>query len=140
MQIRPAHKKDLVQLEELFSLPELMLPNGKFMSAELLSHYLDDDFFLVIENEDEILGAIFGEQIKYEGMMLWDFAVKKSYQGKGVGKMLLEEFEKNTRSRGLTWIIGYVPERNPSSVQFYKKRGYAMEGETYIEFLKELDN
>lgn len=139
MNIRPATTKDLGQLETLFSLPELALPTKKYMSAELLSHYLDNNFFLVAEESDTIIGAIFGEKLKYDGMMLWDFAVSNDYQRKGVGKALLVQFEENTRNAGITWIIGYVPKNNPESIRFYQNKKYNIGETPYLEFLKSLE-
>lgn len=135
MQIRPARNTDMSSVEELFKLQELVIPSGEYLSAEILLTYLDDKFFLVAEENNDVVGALFGERLKNEGVMLWDFAVRDSLRGKGIGDLLLKAFENNIKLENRTWIIGYVPQGNPASIQFYKNRGYDL-GERYIEFLK----
>lgn len=135
MKIRPAIHSDMKRVEELFSLPELATPNGDYLSAELLFDYLDEKFFLVAEDSDKIVGALFGERLKNKGIMLWLFAVDSNLQGKGIGNSLLNEFENNMRSEDIEWIMGYAPDKNVQTLKFYKDRGFNM-GKTYIEFLK----
>ena len=135
MKIRPAIHSDKKRVEELFSLPELATPNGDYLSAELLFDYLDEKFFLVAEDSDKIVGALFGERLRNKGIMLWLFAVDSKLQGKGIGNSLLNEFENNMRSEDIEWIMGYAPDKNVQTLQFYKNRGFNI-GKTYVEFLK----
>ncbi len=135
MNIRPATQSDMKRVEEIFSLPELATPTGDYLSAELLSDYLDEKFFLVAEDSDKVIGALFGERLKNKGIMLWLFAVDSNLQGKGIGNSLLNEFENNMRSEDIEWIMGYAPDKNVQTLKFYKDRGFNI-GKTYVEFLK----
>ena len=64
MTIRSAKIEDLVQIEKLLSVPEFRFPDGGFPVFDFLKIYLDEDFFLVAEDNDKVVGAILGEQLK----------------------------------------------------------------------------
>lgn len=114
------------------------MATGKYLSAEILSEYIDERYFLVAEENNEVIGAMFGEPLKSEGLMFWEFAVKESDRGRGIGSALLDMFEKNMISEGRTWMILYAPEKSPKTIQFYEKRGYS-KGKVHIEFQKFFD-
>ena len=139
MQIRAAKKSDLKNVEKLFCLPELAKATGEFLSVETLANYIDDKFFLAAEEAGEIIGAMFGERLKNAGLILWEFAVKESARGRGVGSALLDAFESNMAFENRTWVILYAPARSPKTINFYKKRGFN-KGKLHVEFLKFFDN
>lgn len=138
MKIRPAVEADIDDIEKILNLPELAMPNGGCFSAEMLRDRLDERYFLVAEENDGIIGAIFGEPLKSNGMLIWEFAVKENSRGKGVGSELLAALEKNMGSGGITWAVLYAPKKSLKVMDFYDKRGYK-KGNTYVEFLKFLD-
>ncbi|MFC1720942.1 GNAT family N-acetyltransferase [Patescibacteria group bacterium] len=138
MQIRSATKSDMKDVEKIFKLPELSTATGEYLSAETLSKYMDEKYFLVAEDEGNIIGAMFGERLKNDGAMLWEFAVEESARGKGIGSALLDVFEKNMISESRRWVILYAPVKNPKTINFYEKHKYS-KGKLHVEFLKYLN-
>jgi len=51
-----------------------------------------------------------------------DIAVLKSYQGRGIGKMIVQALITELKARGVDWI-GLIAE--PGTQQFYEKLGFA---------------
>lgn len=140
IKIRPANKKDLPMCEKLYALPELACAacaDGHNFSAKEMEDYIDDDFFLVAEDNNQVIGSIFGEKLKANGVMLWLFAVDKKYKGTGVGTNLLSAFEDSCKKHNVTWIILHTLAKNKETKLFYKNRGFNL-GETYIEGVKKI--
>jgi ribosomal protein S18 acetylase RimI-like enzyme len=54
-------------------------------------------------------------------------AVDPSFQGRGVGALLLKEFEEQTRYLGKDWFL-LVSDFNTGAQQFYEKHGYQRVG------------
>ncbi|MGE4465227.1 GNAT family N-acetyltransferase [Sphaerochaeta sp.] len=54
-------------------------------------------------------------------------AVNPSFQGRGVGTLLLKEFEEQTRNLKKDWFL-LVSEFNIGAQQFYEKHGYQRVG------------
>jgi ribosomal protein S18 acetylase RimI-like enzyme len=54
-------------------------------------------------------------------------AVDPSFQGRGVGTLLLKEFEEQTRYLGKDWFL-LVSDFNTGAQQFYEKHGYQRVG------------
>jgi ribosomal protein S18 acetylase RimI-like enzyme len=135
--IRPCIKDDLKQCEAIFNLPELSDTTGDNLSAKYLENFLDEKYFLVAEEENKVLGAIYGEPLKTDGVMLWSIAVLSSCRGKGTGHSLLEAFEKNAIADKKKWIILHAPAEKEATIDFYKKHNYTM-GNNFTEFAKDL--
>ena len=133
--IRPAEETDLKACEELFSSPELQTAKGVTLPADFLKNYLDGDYFLVAESNSEIIGAMFGEPLKGKGVIIHEFSVNKKHQGKGVGGMMLEEFEKRAKKNKGDWLLLYAPKKNSDTLKFYENKGYFF-GVEFVECLK----
>ncbi len=137
MLIRKAEKKDLKQCENLVHIPEMKLATGGFFDQFLLEKYLDKNFFLVAEDEKEVIGLIIGEPIKANGSIVWMIAISENIRGKGIGSLLLEEYEKKVKKIGITWIVLYGYQKNPKVLDFYRKHGFS-EGVKSVEFVKDI--
>lgn len=135
MIIRPAVKSDMKNVEKLLRLPELSTATGQYLSAKVISGYIDKMYFLVAEENKEVIGTIIGERLKNNGIMIWMFVVKKEIREKGVGSALLKKFENNMSTEKRDWAILYAPAKSIKSINFYKKRGYN-KGKLHVEFLK----
>lgn len=137
MNIRPAKIEDLDQCHKLISVPELICPDGDYLSKEFLKNYLDEDYFFVAEKDGEIIGTIHGESMKGEVVMLWMIAVDESVRGEGIGNLLIEFFEKKMRGLGKKYVVLYGTASNEKTLKFYINRGYDR-GSNVVEFVKNL--
>ncbi len=84
--------------------------------------------FLVADDGNKIAGTAFASQIGPKTAKLHQLYVLPEFQGKGVGKLLLEEIEDSffeTQNLSLE-----VEELNESAIRFYKKNGYSQTGKT----------
>ncbi|MCX6808928.1 MAG: GNAT family N-acetyltransferase [Candidatus Berkelbacteria bacterium] len=138
VKIRPAKVEDLKRCEEVFRIPELKTPGGEFLTAEMFSNYISDDYFLIAENDKEMIGAIYGEELKAGGVLIWLFAVNPTYRGQGIGTALLQEFEANSRKNNRHWIYLVASTMNEKTIRFYQKNGYD-KGSLNYECAKELN-
>ncbi len=136
---RTAKKADLRACEELFSSPELRTAKGEILPVDFLENYLEGSYFLVAESNSEIIGAMFGEELRGGGIILHEFSVKKEYQGKGVGGIMLDEFESRIKKNRGEWSLPYAPKINPDTLKFYENKGYSL-GSEYVECLKYINN
>jgi len=137
MNIRGANKEDLQQCEEILKIDKFKFSDGSYPNTEFLINYINENYFLVIEDKGEIQGCLVAEPLKTYNIMLWFIAIKKEFRGKGLGKKLISEFEKRCKKRGIGYIVLYCPILNKSSIDFYNKNGYSQD-KCFFEFNKEL--
>ena len=78
---------------------------------------------LVALYEEKIVGFLSGEIIFDEGNILM-ISVKKEFQNKGVGRKLMNRFEKLAKKEGVKAIYLEVSEKNINAIDFYKKLGF----------------
>lgn len=77
----------------------------------------------VVQDDGKIVGVLV-LCIKDEGFLLDVIAVEPLYQGKGVGKLLLEFAETEARQQGFTSIYLYTHEKMTENQALYKEIGY----------------
>ncbi len=134
--IRSAKENDLSYCVELLHTLEFKFPDGDFPDINYLKIYLDDDFFLVAEDQGKIIGCIFGEPLKGGLAIIWYFIVNESYRGQGIGKQLYEEYEKRIKIKGVEWLVVYV-NHNEKALNFYIKQGHNV-GHDFFEVNKQI--
>jgi len=78
---------------------------------------------IVLENNTQIIGFLFGEII-FEDANILMIAVKKEFQGKGYGKLLLDSFIKAAKEKGAKKIFLEVSTENKPALKLYKKSGF----------------
>lgn len=64
-------------------------------------------------------------------------AISENYRGKGIGSLLLKEYERKIKKIGINWIVLYWFQKNSRVLDFYRKHGFS-EGVTCVEFVKEI--
>lgn len=135
MNIRPATKEDLPVCEHLFRVQELQFIGGDYANESFLEQFLDDNYFLVAEEERTIIGCVYGEPLKAEGVVLWMVAVSEEQRGKGIGKRLVKAFEHNCYEQGKEWmyLLGLDTEQHE---KLYTSLGFTG-GKKLVEYLKE---
>jgi len=116
MNIRKATTKDIIfiyKLLEYFSSKELLLPRSL---AELYDNVRD---FFVAEAEGEIIGCCSLHSCWEDLGEIKSLAVKENWNGKGVGKNMVDMCLKDAPQLGLkrVFALTYVPE-------FFKSLGF----------------
>lgn len=85
------------------------------------------NLYLVVEREGEILGYCGLWAVLEEGQIT-NVAVKKSYQGQGIGKQLMKALVQEGKERGLTQFTLEVRESNESAKNLYLGMGFQIAG------------
>jgi len=124
------------------------------MEEVMESMYEDKISRIALNDNDEVIGWI-GGMSQYDGNV-WEMhplVVRKDYQNKGIGKVLVEDFENKVFEKGgITILLGTDDENNRTSIggvdiyqdyldnianiknlerhpfEFYKKQGFTVVG------------
>ena len=83
--------------------------------------------FIVAETEGVIAGYAIAWIVADE-LQLNSIAVKNSLQGNGIGRMLLEGLEAESRDGAASVILLEVRSRNTGAIDFYMKNGFMKTG------------
>ncbi len=91
----------------------------------LLEEELRNDFTMVglLSKGREGIGYIIARLIQGEAEIL-RFAIRPMFQGRGLGKILLQDFIREASLKGVTRIYLEVSEKNKRAYNFYKKMGF----------------
>jgi len=121
--IRKFHPDDTSAVVSLWHACELTRPwnNPELDIQRKLS--VDDDLFLVAEDEGEIVGSIMGG---YEGHRGWInyLAVEPSLRKQGLGRDLMNAVESCLLEKGCPKINLQVRTGNDAVIAFYEAIGY----------------
>lgn len=85
---------------------------------------------LLAEENEKILGMILGEfrqkpeREKSQIIIIHNFGVFKEIRGQGIGKMLMNEFYKECKIRGIEEIKLGVFNKNKTAYEFYERYGF----------------
>ncbi len=91
----------------------------------------DDYFFLIIENEQEIVGiALLHIRetpdiefiVKRKYALIEDFAIKTKYPNKGYGSLLMNECKKIAKEKNASSLELNVWEFNERAIKFYESK------------------
>ena len=138
IKVRPAVLKDCAVCANLSKIEELKAPSGWTPTPSYFKQLLKEKQIVVVAEEGkEIVGYVSGEVLHLKVGMLWFTAVSPAHQGKGVGSLLIKAFEKESKKRGVRWIVLYAPKFNKKTLNFYEKKGYK-KGHEVVEFAKSL--
>ncbi len=136
IKIRKAEIKDCRQVYELCRVPGLVNPSGEPPKIWWIESFIKEkQMFYVAETNKDIIGFVIGERTCGNLGYLWMLAIKKEFQGKGLGKKLLKLAERECRRRKLKAIICYGFAKNNRALKLLKKQKYE-QGEKYYEFIK----
>lgn len=82
-----------------------------------------DHTVYVIEEHHVIIGVIVLMEKEY-GILLDNIAIHPAYQGRGLGKQLMQWAEKEAMRRGFEAINLYTHEKMTQNITIYTKMGY----------------
>ncbi len=77
------------------------------------SHF-DADLFFIALADQQVIGYIFGRSVN-DGILLWQIAVDKKEQGKGVGKKLVSSLITSAKQKNVNAIVTTISVDNHSS-------------------------
>ena len=138
MKIREYQNKDLNTVIELFynsvhsnckkdyTTEQLEAWAPRDMDVYRFETSLEKNHTLVIEDNSEIIA--FGDM--GDTGYLDRLYVREDYLGKGLGKILLERFEKYARNLGVRYV---TTAASITSLNFFKKMGYVVIREEAVE-------
>lgn len=136
MKIRTAKKNDLIECEKISKVSELLLNSKTYPDRKYLIEFLGP-LFIIAEEDNKIAGYILGEKEKAKILSLNLLVVDRKKRGKGLGKLLLNEFLKRAKKLGFKELYSFVPRWNEKTMEFYKRNGFS-EMKNYAYFTKEI--
>lgn len=87
-------------------------------------------FVAILKNE--VVGfasyGTFREKIGYRFTVEHSVYVESNFQGKGIGKLLLQKLINTAKEQHLHIMIGCIDEANQASIDFHKKFGFTIAG------------
>lgn len=133
MVIRKAKTSELKAVKKLLdSTPEMDSESDTF-SLAYIDRVLKKGILLVAEEKGFIVGVCFGNYNSKENWAdLLGLVVKPQWRGRGIGEMMVREFEKIVKSNKIKTIDLYSDKLRQ---KLFKKLGYS-QGRTYISFRK----
>lgn len=89
-----------------------------------------DDIILVAKSAGTIVGCVMLQPVDDATIKLRQMAVDTSLQGKGMGKILVENAEEAARQNGYNTIVLHARK---TAEGFYEKLGYKAYGDVFTE-------
>jgi ribosomal protein S18 acetylase RimI-like enzyme len=132
--IRPAREEDVARCAQLAQTHELANHDDTYVSERFLRSYIDDDeLFVVLEEEGEVIGFALAQPFKGAVLELIFLVIAEEHRGKGKGKGLLEHMR--TRGEQLKKdLVLWAKIDAPRTLNFYRKAGLE-EGKPHISFV-----
>ncbi len=97
------------------------------MSRELLAQSLENDFFVVLKDEDRVLGYFLAQCVLDE-MEILRIAVDPACRRKGYGRQILSTVKKMAFEQRIAWCYLEVRESNAAARCLYESSGFTSYG------------
>lgn len=135
MKIRKAKNSEITEIKKIVDSFEEMDVIKETFSKEYYKRIIRSGILLVAINDNKLVGVCFGTYNKKEKWAdLLGLVVKEKFRRKGVGNLLVKEFEKIAIKNKLKTIDLYADK---FQINLFKKLNYKR-GRTYVAFRKEL--
>ncbi len=116
---------------QVWELREEILRKPLGMSLKNEDLRLDHiDFIMIAEHKQKVIGCLMLHHKNTNDIQLRQMAVYEEFQGKGVGRMLVEAAEKFAFEKGYHKMILHARK---VAVGFYKSLGYSVSGSEFFE-------
>ncbi|MCV6607998.1 MAG: GNAT family N-acetyltransferase, partial [Campylobacterales bacterium] len=123
---------DLKELHNLFGLAQIAIGRSKEGTKTVFNNSRYKNF---VYDGDKLIGVGRGFGDEYECAVICDMAVDPSYQGRGIGKMIIDNLKEQMKHH--LRIILYA---KPGREGFYKKQGFNnMRTAMMTSYIKEND-
>ena len=95
---------------------------------ELASKYEKNGIFILAKEHGNITGyaAIYCNDKDGRTAFLSTIVIRKAYQGKGIGRSLIEEAVKYSKQSEMKKLRLQVSAKNEKAIRFYKKIGFSI--------------
>ena len=119
--IRSCERRDIPTILKILA----QAPEAAAWSAAAVEETLSCDarLFLVAGVAGELAGFAVARLITDEAEIL-NFAVKKAYRRRGIGRLLIEALLNQLREQGATKVFLEVRQSNAAAIAFYGKVGF----------------
>ncbi len=98
------------------------------------------DFYFALD--DEIIVGMF--RLQYEDELFWgkrtdrsgyihSFTTKRTYQGKGIGKLILSDIEELLHEKGIPFLRLDCGTKIDGLCKYYEKNGFEPKGEIFMQ-------
>ncbi len=111
--------------EAMASIYAAAFPHSRAWGPAEISDMLASPLTFAIEGD---VGFALGRVIADEAELL-TIAVLPDHQGQGLGLVLLDQFETESKTRGACWAILEVAQDNVAALALYNRSGYEICGE-----------
>lgn len=106
----------------------------------------NSEHVIVAEKENSLVGFLSFNNKSIDTLELSKLYLCPSIYSKGVGYLLMKQFENSAKASGINQLSLYVLDNNQAAIKFYSKHGFKLadgyvaedfEGETIIDILME---
>ena len=118
---RPRTKKRFLEVYEEEGVEQLVFEIDSAKGAEIVG-YAESTF--EISGSDNWMNHRYFERNDMRPLFVEELAVHPGFQGKGIGRFMLEQLEHLAKLRGCTHLVLEVAENNQNALAFYKKRSF----------------
>ena len=108
----------------------LRKPLGLSLTVEELAKEEDHLHFGLFEPDGNLVACVVAVRLSPTDARIRQMAVRPIHQRRGLGKRIINELEADLRSRGFTNLDLHA---RVSAVGFYKKLGYTVSGDEFID-------
>ncbi len=118
---RPRTKKRFLEVYEEEGVEQLVFETDGPKGVEMVG-YAECTF--EISGSDNWMNHRYFERRDMRPLFVEELAVHPGFQGKGIGRFMLEQLEHLAKLRGCTHLVLEVAENNQNALAFYKKRSF----------------
>ena len=136
MIIRRATKRDLKDIAEIFRIEGAKPPYSRKRTLKKVLGIVKDDFnsndVYVIDIDGKTVGFLMAKRDSGIKNKIWinELWILKKYQGKGLGKEIMNKIEKLYKDRSINEFELAADTRKGGAFGFYKKMGYNFDKDT----------
>ncbi len=119
---RPRTKKRFLEVYEEEGVEQLVFEMQEGTRHELVGYA--ESTFEISGSSDNWMNLRYFERREMRPLFVEELAVHPEYQGRGIGRFMLEQLEHLAKLRGCTHLVLEVAENNQNALVFYKKRAF----------------
>lgn len=91
--------------------------------------YLKHDLSLGLFVDDRLEGLAICEPVFWnKTLWIWELHLSPEYQGRGLGRAMIEEIADRARSAGMRIMVCETQNTNVPAIRFYRSVGFVMDG------------